>query len=158
MGKAGSVRVNMRLRDEARFALEELAERMGCSQTAVVERLVIAAHQGRQPVGVNWTSAEGFGGDAVVEPLAIPGVTRGATVLGVGDEQRGYLPCRHCGVDGQIHPKTSPWRACPACQRDQHSNFPDCGRCARKERAAQVARQSTAADTGGIDFDPDWGA
>ncbi len=45
MAKVNSVRVNMRLRDEARFALEELAERMGCSQTAVVERAVLEAHK-----------------------------------------------------------------------------------------------------------------
>ncbi len=45
MVKANSVRVNMRLRDEARFALEELADQWGCSQTAAFERAVLEAHK-----------------------------------------------------------------------------------------------------------------
>lgn len=136
----------MRLRNEARFALEELAERFGCSQTAVVERLVIAAHAGRQAEGVNWATMESSG-------VAATRVPELETPEPVG---RGYLPCRHCGVDGLIHPKTSPWRACPGCQRDGHMNFADCMKCARRDRARELAAKSTAADTSTIDFDPEW--
>lgn len=137
----------MRLRDEARFALEELAEKMGCSQTAVVERLIIAAHQGQQPDGVNWTA---------MESSRKSGRTSSPEVASGAVQGSGYLPCRHCGLEGQIHPKTSPWRACPACQRDGHMNFADCGKCARRDHAQGLAAKSTAADTSSIDFDPDW--
>jgi hypothetical protein len=46
MAKTDSKRLNVRLRTLVAFALKELAERWGCSQTAALERVVLEAHRG----------------------------------------------------------------------------------------------------------------
>ena len=46
MVKVDSKRLNVRLRRPVAFALEELAEQWGCSQTAALERAILDAHGG----------------------------------------------------------------------------------------------------------------
>jgi hypothetical protein len=46
MVKTDSKRLNVRLRRPVAFALEELAERWGVSQTAALERAILGAHGG----------------------------------------------------------------------------------------------------------------
>ncbi len=75
-----SVRVNMRLRDEARFALEELAGQWGCSQTAAFERAVLEAHK-----------RVGSGSEVEVEPRR-----GGSDAAGPSLRAEIAIICRHC--------------------------------------------------------------
>lgn len=45
MVKTDSKRLNVRLKTAARYALEDLAERWKCSQTAALERAILQAHE-----------------------------------------------------------------------------------------------------------------
>lgn len=63
------------------------------------------------------------------------------------------LPCRHCGLDAQIHPRAGAWRACSNCQRDGHFNISECRRCGEIAEAKRKAASSSAADTSDIDFE-----
>lgn len=45
MVKTDSKRLNVRLKTAARYALEDLAERWKCSQTAALERAILEAHE-----------------------------------------------------------------------------------------------------------------
>lgn len=67
----------------------------------------------------------------------------------------GFQPCTHCGEDGLINPKRVPSAACENCKESGHTDF-GCGLCLRAKQAAGFARESTASDTSGIDFDPQW--
>jgi rRNA maturation endonuclease Nob1 len=136
MVKANSVRVNMRLKDDARFALEELSERLGMSQTAVVEQLVIAAHSG------------GEGGDGAVQKRESAVQSDPAEIAGV---ERGVKPnafCVHCERKF-MGPKGA--SICPACGGGGHVSSGECRRCAQMAHAKELASSPTAAE--GVDYD-----
>lgn len=90
----------MRLRDDAKLALEDLAERWGCSQTAVVERAIQEAHKGAG----NEKKAE------QEESRTPPNCT-----------------CLHCG-ERFVGAKYA--TICPSCRGRSHQNLPvNCEAC-----------------------------
>lgn len=127
MAKSDSVRTNMRLRDDARFALEELAESMGISKTAVVERLVIAAHQGSsgQQDEMPRQSVPNFQQTRVVDPATIPGVTTGGA-MPIPKTVLKYT-CDHCQVPQSVGRYGE---ICGSCRGRGHcdvrANCPEC--------------------------------
>lgn len=63
------------------------------------------------------------------------------------------LPCRHCGLDGQIHPRAGIWRACPNCQREGHFNTSECRRCAEIQEAKKRASSPTGVQDESVNYD-----
>lgn len=146
---------NRRLSSEAIAAINWWAKQDSTparkvTDTEIVERAIAMYDTHRAPGG----KVTGQSGLPLERSIAMSEPAMPAVQQPVPLESSGHLPCRHCGAVGQIHPKTSPWRACPGCQRDGHLNFADCAKCARRDHAKGLAAKSTAADTSDIDFDP----
>lgn len=107
----------MRLKSEARYALEELAERWKCSKTAAVERMILKTHEALK-LGLS-TPSESLP-PARVKPESIPGVQ-------VGAGERKNATCRHCG---QRFTGAKYATICRACEDGGHLGEPrDCGVC-----------------------------
>ncbi len=143
MVKANSVRVNMRLRDEARFALDELASQWGCSQTAAFERAVMEAH--RRVSG-------GSGGEA--EPRVAAGAAgRGVDPKGVVGGGGYDAICGHCGAEFQIASGRPPSTICGECHRAGHKNVPNCMMCRKREHYALKASKDSISDNSHVDYE-----
>ena len=136
MVKANSVRVNMRLKDEARFALEDLARQWGCSVTAAFERVVLDAHK-----RVGGSSAEIAPVERVTEPK---------NAVGGG----GYdAICGHCGEEFQIASGRPPSTICGECHRGGHQNVPNCMMCRKREYYALKASKDSITDNSHVDYE-----
>lgn len=168
-------RLNIRLADETAKRLEGLARKSECSQTVIIERLIMD----RMPPDVQQASSQpSIGGltvlqaaeldrieDAVNEILIAvrakqqqrqatasqaPSTQSAAVTRSMSD----FQACTHCGRDGMISPKRLSTAACPDCSPAGHTDFASCPLCIRAKHAADAASRSSAADTSSIDFDP----
>jgi hypothetical protein len=140
MAKSNSVRTNMRLRDEARFALEELAERMGCSQTAVVERLVIAAHERHDTPEMQAAVSRQIA-SIPIRAADVPGVTAGPPLNAF---------CVHC-EQKFAGPKGA--NICNPCGRGGHTTSGACRRCAQIAQGKERATSRTGVESPEVDYD-----
>jgi hypothetical protein len=160
MAKKKKEALNVLVTEETRVAIRELAERMECSQGEVVDRAVVL-------LGTNATVERDFeavpapdrSDYLIPPPRSQPGAASFAPPsremqIAAGD-RAGWLPCKHCGVDEQIWPKSpNPWKPCADCAKRGHMSFQGCEKCVREAHAQGLAANSTAADVDGIDFDP----
>lgn len=148
LGSVGVLSTGLQVSDAGQMALKWWAKEDGATEAEIAEQ-AIEMYDSMRTGGRSGLESVRLSADGRPE-ATVPAEVATASVVS------GYLACRHCGLEGQIHPKTSPWRACPACQRDGHMNFADCRKCARRDHAQELAAKSTAADTSNIDFDPEW--
>jgi len=128
MAKQDSERINMRLRSEARFILEQRAEDWGISKTAVIERLLMATES---PSEVRVGSRMFQPGKSVEfgssDPAKIEGVSVG--VSSKPSVSMGVFKCLHCGI--MRAPKNHP--LCANCVSEGHrGNVADCKECANQ--------------------------
>lgn len=138
MVKADSERLNVRLRSEAKFALEDLAERWLCSKTAALERAILQCHSGAAPVPPqsDWTRGRNTieRTDMYIQqhsdPAKIPGVTAG---MPPPKPPVGRFPCKckHSGCRGSQFMGTRRYmEMCSACEESGHRGDPsNCGPC-----------------------------
>lgn len=124
MAKSDSVATSFRLRDEARFILEQRAEDWGISKTAVIEKLLLATESPSEvssPSPIPSTLAR------VPDPASIPGVSVGVP------RTTGQFPCRcaHSGCRGATFQGASKLaNLCPACSESGHRGDPrSCQEC-----------------------------
>jgi len=130
MVKVNSRAVSFRLKEEARWALEDLAERWGLTQTAAVERAIRDAHGGGDVV--DRTTGEVLR-EAVsvqyVDPTTKPGVSRGMPEK--REEARAaafQVLCQHCGKKFGAESRRE--TTCAECGEKEHRGTRyDCETC-----------------------------
>lgn len=119
---------SFRLKDEARFILEQRAEDWGISKTAVIERLLMATESPSEVSSVPQAPEPRFVGTAVsagFDPSQIAGVQKGPPT--------GQFPCRcvHSGCRGsKFQGAFKGANLCPSCQETGHrGDARNCERC-----------------------------
>ena len=120
--------VSFRLKAEIGWALEDLAQKWGCSQTAALERCI-------QQAAGNSVSAILPGNSIIREreseavagfdPSKIPGVRTGAAVGGFP------CTCKHTGCQGRKFTGRTRWATmCDGCDEKGHKGEPrECVEC-----------------------------
>lgn len=164
MAKKKKEALNVLVTEGTRQAIRELAESLECSQGEVVDRALVLLGANdlvaRGLEGISIPLRDVSVGEPIEEPEDIgpmsdagfdPRNIRGVSAP-IPDVTSGYLPCRHCGLDGQISSRTNPWRACGDCQKRGHLNFERCSQCANDSHQREMESKSTSSDPSKIDF------